>query len=168
MTDFIVESMGQSHNIIHYSKLIRDWKTGDSKGFGFIEFTDPIYATVCIETCEGKVLGGREILVNQGKKKDADPAVYIKEKKAKKETEDEQIISNALDEAANTNASDELLDEIDAALFSEEDFEDGDEEFMFDRKIEYEGEVDPNLNREQRREASRRLKRKRPTNKGFG
>ena len=72
------------------------------------------------------------------------------------------------DEAANTNASDELLDEIDAALFSEEDFEDGDEEFMFDRKIEYEGEVDPNLNREQRREASRRLKRKRPTNKGFG
>jgi len=52
--NFILDTMGQSRMVLHSFKVIREWKTGKSKGYGFVEFTDPIYATVCMDVCNGK------------------------------------------------------------------------------------------------------------------
>lgn len=186
--NFILDTMGQSRMVLHSFKVIYDWKTGKSKGYGFVEFTDPIYASVCMDVCNGKKLNGRPIRVDQGKKKDAEDQVFIKKKK-KPETEEEKAISSALDEAENDGNDDgdnemEDLDldkdgvalfgdnddiELDAILFGlAADSDDEDDGIFLERPSKFEGEIDPDLNREQRREASRRLKRKKIPTKGFG
>jgi len=184
LANFILETMGQSRMILHSFKVISDWKTGKSKGYGFLEFTDPIYATVCMEVCNGKKLNGRPIKVSQGKKKDEEDAVYIKKKRKNAESEEEEVISSALDEAEGTG--DELeLDEDGIAIFDDSndddleldamlfglDLDDDDEQddgVFLERASKYEEDIDENLNREQRRDAARRRKRKKMPSKGFG
>jgi nucleolin len=196
---FILNTMGESKMILHRSKVITDWKTDKSKGYGFIEFTDPIYSTVCMDVCSGKMFNGRAITVDQGKKKDQDNPIWLqkwKQKKAAREaaeadlTEEERAIVTGLEEAENDYEADELdVDEdgvaifggggndedleLDAKLFgivagADDDNEEDDGVFLettFRDKFE---EVDPNLNREQRREAAKRIKRKKLPHKGFG
>eukprot|EP00980_Cylindrotheca_fusiformis_P013320 scaffold3389_cov119-Cylindrotheca_fusiformis.AAC.12 len=172
---FILKTMGQSKVVLHSSKVIYDWKTGKSKGYGFVQFIDPIYATVCMDQCSGKLLGGRPLSVSQGKKKEQENELYLKKKKNKPETEEEAVISSALDEAESDEeipvfgGSDEDL-ELDAALFGiVGDDDDGEDDGVFlESRSRYDDDVDPNLNREQRREAARRLKRKKLPSKGFG
>ena len=49
---WLSDQMGQPPAVLLTEcKVIRDWKTGKSKGFGFAVFTEPIYATVCIDKC---------------------------------------------------------------------------------------------------------------------
>lgn len=48
------------------SRIITDRESGRSRGFGFIEVEDQAVDQV-IETMNGKVLGGREIIVNEAK-----------------------------------------------------------------------------------------------------
>merc|ERR1712238_540140 len=55
-------------------------------GYGFVEFTDPIYASVCMDVCNGKKFNGRPIKVDQGKKKDVEDLVFIKKNKKLKMT----------------------------------------------------------------------------------
>jgi len=183
--NFILDTMGQSRMVLHSFKVIYDWKTGKSKGYGFVEFTDPIYASVCMDVCNGKKLNGRPIKVDQGKKKDVEDQVFIKKNK-KPETEEEKSISSALDEAENDdddyetekletdkdgvalfNDNDDI--ELDAILFGlAADSDDEDDGIFLERPSKFEEEIDPDLNREQRREASRKLKRKKLPTKGFG
>jgi len=194
--------MGQSRMVLHSFKVIREWKTGKSKGYGFVEFTDPIYATVCMDVCNGKKLNGRQVRLDQGKKKDSEEhQLFLDKKRKKAETEEEKAISSALDEAENDDEDDDdddddyeaedlEIDEDGAALFGDnndddieldallfgiaadnEDYYEGDEEddgIFLERPNKFEGEIDPDLNREQRREAARKLKRKKPPSKGFG
>jgi len=54
------------------AKLIKDWKTGASKGYAFIQFLDPVYATCCIELCKGRKIRGREVRFRQGVRKGKD------------------------------------------------------------------------------------------------
>lgn len=184
LANFILDTMGQSRMALHSFKVIKDWKTGKSKGYGFIEFTDPIYATVCMDVCNGKKLNGRPIKVSQGKKKDEEDQVYIKKNRKKAETEEDKVISGALDEAEDD--TDELeLDEDGVAVFddvNDEDLEldamlfgldldDDDEQddgIFLERSTKYEEDIDENLNREQRRDAARRRKKKKLPSKGFG
>ena len=178
LADFVVSTMGQSKLAVHSSKVIYDWKTGKSKGYGFMIFTDPIYATVCMEVVNGKKLNNRALTVSQGKKKDQENQLYLKKKKKSPETDEDRAIQSAL-EAAESDDDDDIPVfggndddlELDAALFGiaaadEDDDEEYDGVFL-ERKPIYE-DMDPNLNREQRREAARRLKRKKLPHKGFG
>jgi len=182
--NFILDAMGQSRMVLHSFKVIYDWKTGKSKGYGFVEFTDPIYASVCMDVCNGKKFNGRPIKVDQGKKKDVEDLVFIKKNK-KPETEEEKSISSALDEAENDDDYDtEELEtdkdgvalfgdnddmELDAILFGlAADSDDEDDGIFLERPSKFEEDIDPDLNREQRREASRKLKRKKLPTKGFG
>ena len=188
---FILETMGQTRMVLHSFKVIRDWKTGKSKGYGFVEFTDPIYATVCMEVCNGKKLNGRPIRIDQGKKKDVDDQVSFNKKKKtnKLETEEDRAISSALNEAEsdddddsghnddneyslfNDNIDDDDI-ELDAALFGlvADDDEEDDDGIFLERPSKYDedDELGEDLNREQRREAARRRKRKKKASKGFG
>jgi RNA recognition motif-containing protein len=194
MTSFILNTMGQSKLILHSSKVIYDWKTGKSKGFGFVEFTDPIFATICMDVCNGKMFNGRTVTVSQGKKKDQENELYlIKNKKKGAQSEEESVISSALEQAeSNVDDNDEYeaeelsFDEdgiaifgnndsenleLDAKLFgiaSDDDDDDDVDGIFLERPSKYHIDVDPNLNREQRREAARRIKRKKLPHKGFG
>lgn len=185
---FILDTMGQTRMNVHACKVIEDWKTGKSKGYGFVEFTDPIFATVCMDVVNGQKLNGRPVTVSQGRKKDQDQQLYIKKKRKDAESEEEEAISTALDEAESEeeeyededmdvddngvaifgNNSDEDM-ELDAMLFglADDDDDEGVDGIFLERKPIYE-DMDPNLNREQRREAGRRLKRKKLPHKGFG
>lgn len=48
------------------SRIITDRESGRSRGFGFIEVEDQA-VDIVIESMNGKVLGGREIIVNEAK-----------------------------------------------------------------------------------------------------
>jgi len=177
MEEFILGTMGQSRLVLHSSKVIHDWKTGKSKGFGFMVFSDPIYATVCMEVCSGKKLDGRPLSVSQGKKKDQENQLYIKKKKKAPETDEEAAIASALelaesedDEIPVFGGSDDDL-ELDAKLFGITADDEGDDDdydgIFLERKPIY-ADMDENMNREQRREAARRMKRTKLPSKGFG
>jgi len=195
LSRFVLDAMGGHRIILHSSKIITDWKTGKSKGYGFIVFTDPIYATVAMEVVHGKLLDGRPVTVDQGKKKDQETLIYLKKKRKVAETDEEMVINSALEDAESEEEDeDEELDvdedgihtfggddedfELDAKLFGisgdddDDDFGDDDDDDGYDgvfleRKPIYE-DMDPNLNRKQRREAARRLKRTKLPHKGFG
>lgn len=55
--------------LLNAVKLVRDWRTGRSKGYAFVEFADPIYATLCIDKCDNKDFHGRMVSVAQGVRK---------------------------------------------------------------------------------------------------
>ena len=169
---FVLTTMGQSRFILHSAKIIRDWKTGKSKGYGFCIFTDPIYATVCIEVVNGKPFEGRAVSVGQGKKKDDENQLYLKKKRKKPVDAEEASIASALDEAESDDDGEEDIpvdgdSQLEASNFDMEDELDDDEDIFLERRQVYD-EVDPKLNREQRREAQRKLKRKKMPHKGFG
>jgi hypothetical protein len=177
LTAHILNTMGQSKIVMKPAKVIRDWKTGKSKGYGFAVFSDPMYATVCMESVNGKMLEGRALTVDQGKKKDLDNQLYLKKKKKVPVDEEEAAIVEALDEA-ESEEEDQILHifgdtdddiELDAILFGLQDDDDEDDidGIFLEKHFKYE-EVDPNLNREQRREAQKKSKRKKKANNGFG
>jgi len=181
---FLKATLGNLHNV-ESVKIISDWKTGISKGYGFVQFMDPIYATSAMEIIKGKKLMGRVVRFDQGKEKEDDEkrVLFIKKRERKSlrdgvDTED-SVIDGALDEV-------EAMDEVEATLndFDTEDDdllfedEDDDEDDLLDgwyeqkygnKKWEDLSEEEANnLNREQRREAQRlKPKRKKPAN-GFG
>jgi len=47
--------------------LMRDRVSGEPRGFGFVEITDPAAAGTAIETCNGKSFMGRAVVVNEAK-----------------------------------------------------------------------------------------------------
>lgn len=190
LQDFVLQTMGQSSLVLHSTKIIREWKTGISKGYGFCIFTDPIYATVCMDVVNSKELTGRLVSVSQGKKKpDEKFLLYLEQKRLRKEARsaEEAAIESGLEQAESNDEdedeqgvstfrqdiSDDDDLELDALLFGmqgdDDDNEDDLDGIFLERGQIYDDEdIDPNLNREQRREAGRRLKRKKLPHKGFG
>jgi len=184
LAKFILATMGQSRMVLHSYKVIKDWKTGKSKGYGFVEFTDPIYATVCMDVCNGKKLNGRPIKVSQGKKKDEVDQVHVKRKKKEEKKAEERVVSSALNETEDHSTNIDV-DETGIAIFNDSDYGDleldailfgldvdeddeHDDGVFLERRSRYEDSTDENLNREQRRDAQRRRKRKKLRPKGFG
>lgn len=55
----IFEVMGKVESV----KLVKDKKTGKSKGYGFVEMTDKKEAMEAIKTLDGKEVGGRNLRV---------------------------------------------------------------------------------------------------------
>mmetsp|Transcript_21875 Transcript_21875/g.52048 ORF Transcript_21875/g.52048 Transcript_21875/m.52048 type:complete len:286 (+) Transcript_21875:62-919(+) len=180
LAKFILDTMGQSRMALHSHKVIRDWKSGKSKGYGFVEFTDPIYATVCMDVCNGKKLNGRPVRVSQGKKKDEVDQVFVEKKMKRRRSAEENVIGSALDESEDLeldedgvavfDKSDDEDLELDAILFGIElaDDDEQDDGVFLERSSKYEEIDDENLNREQRRDTKRRRKKKKLPSKGFG
>uniref|UniRef100_A0A7S3VGL6 RRM domain-containing protein n=1 Tax=Chaetoceros debilis TaxID=122233 RepID=A0A7S3VGL6_9STRA len=186
--DFLMKELGNLHNV-ESVKIISDWKTGISKGYGFIQFMDPIYATSSIEIIKGKKLMGRVIRLDQGMKKDADKnrVLFVKrrERKLEESTEEteEGVIDGALDEVEDMENDEEdeyvlssdFKDDDDDRLFDDVDDDDDDlldgwyEDFYGTSKWEELTEEEAEgLNREQRREAQRLKPKKRLPATGFG
>jgi RNA recognition motif. (a.k.a. RRM, RBD, or RNP domain) len=104
------EVMGypHSHYLIHECKIIVDWKTGKSKGYGFIVFTEPIYASVCIDKfqTQGIQLQGRTVTASQGIKKET-ATVLLQSQQRRRRYQDEPLRT---DEDAIAAGVEEALD----------------------------------------------------------
>ena len=164
--DFLEDNLGHTRNVRSVD-IIRDWKTGDSKGYGFVLFVDPIYATCAMEFCKNKSLFGRILTLSQGKKKFDSNVLFVKKKKKKKQVDPETAaIEEGLQQVEDFDSVD------DAVLFADEDNDDDDgfdgffEDFYPD-KFEELTEEEQQLNREQRRDLKRRRKRRKLPHKGF-
>ena len=57
-------------------KIIKDFDSGRSKGFGFVEMETEDEANVCVEQMDGKEVDGRAIKVNIAREREARPKRY--------------------------------------------------------------------------------------------
>jgi len=180
LSDWVCGQMGLPPALLlKECKIVRDWKTGQSKGYGFVHFTDAIHATVCIDKCNGKDLGGRSLTVSQGKRK-GDATLVFLEKKKKGATQpvdgDEEAIRAGILESAEDDdgveAEEEFykLDPEEAAILRRLD-----PDLIPESELSDEGFVDEvddgdsdSMNRAQRRQAARDKKRRKLPTKGFG
>jgi hypothetical protein len=167
-------------------KVIRDWKTSKSKGYGFVVFTEAIHGTVCIDKCNGQPFYGRLLSVGQGKKKDTDPIVFKKKNKAPADSEEAAIQAGMAEASLRLDPMEalmlrqldpDLVDddfEKDDGLFDEGELDDDEIDGIFcegegdDDDMDEDVENETPMNRERRREAARLRKKKKPVNKGFG
>jgi hypothetical protein len=118
LSAWICNEMGMPHHILlNECKIVKDWKTGTSKGFGFVVFTEAVYATVCIDKCHGQQLNGRSITVRQGGKKQADNVVYVKKNKAIPANSEESAIQQGIEQAGD-NDDDSSDDSDDSGDYS--------------------------------------------------
>ncbi|KAL7529407.1 hypothetical protein ACHAXR_002952 [Thalassiosira sp. AJA248-18] len=86
-------------------KIIRDWKTGNSKGYGFMQFYEPMVATSAMESVnKGNNLNkggawkikGRKIRLDQGARKESEEEKLLKKKiKDKKKKQQQQQESSS-------------------------------------------------------------------------
>ena len=172
-------------NSVESVKIIHDWKTNKSKGFGFVQFYDPIFATSAMESIKNKKLKGRVIRLDQGRKKDdlENRILFVKKREKRNESTDEEtrVIDGALNEveASEINQQpkyslEDFEDEEDKILFGENEDSDDDEFDGWFEEIyggskweELDEEEAKDKNREQRREAQRLKPRKKLPKKGF-
>jgi len=166
--------------LLHELKIVKDWKTGRSKGYGFVVFTQPIHATVCLDTCQGKSLYGRILTVGQGKKKQDAQQIFVKEERSEPADADERAIEAGMRIAEDPNDDDDeddddekwILDPEEAAILRRldpdlvDDYYDDEEDEGVDPSSATTGSS--TMNRAQRREAARGNKRKKLPSKGFG
>jgi RNA recognition motif-containing protein len=78
---------------IHNIQLVTDWKSGDSKGYAFVQFTQPVFATLCLQELNGKQFLGRALVVK--------PALAKSESPLRKLQRQEQAHQKALRRALN-------------------------------------------------------------------
>jgi len=189
---FLKQHLG-SLSTVESVKIIQDWKTNKSKGYGFVQFVEPMFATSAMESIKNKKLKGRVLRLDQGRKKDDlnNRVLFVKKREriADKPNVDEEdrVIDGALDEVDKMRNDDE-----DDDVYSVEDFEDDADDLMFgddgddddddddgidgwyeemygsSKWEELDEEEAKNKNREQRREAQRLKPRKKLPRKGFG
>ena len=55
------------------ARVIRDYETGRSRGFGFVEMANDSQAQSAIEALNGVEMGGRKIVVNEAKPRQPRP-----------------------------------------------------------------------------------------------
>jgi len=166
--EFLKVNLGGLQNV-ESVKIITDWKTGKSKGYGFVQFMEPIFATSAMEMIKGKKIMGRVIRLDQGKKKDDDEKRILFVKKRERaddktvdvETED-SVIDSALDQVEgledrygdnemnqeNVNDDDDGGDGSELKVFKMGDFDDQNDSLIFgdemedDEEFDYDGELD--------------------------
>jgi RNA recognition motif-containing protein len=68
-TEESVRSLFQPYGAIERVSLVTDRDTGRSRGFAFVEMTDPAEADRAIEALNGTDLGGRALNVNEARPK---------------------------------------------------------------------------------------------------
>lgn len=68
-TEAELRTVFEAHGIVQSINLIKDKKTGNSKGFGFIEMPRPGEAKVAMKTLNGKDVAGNKIRVKKAEPK---------------------------------------------------------------------------------------------------
>lgn len=68
-TDSSLSNTFQAHGNVISSRVITDKETGRSRGFGFVE-VDDADAEKIVEAMNSTDFGGRQIVVNEAKKRD--------------------------------------------------------------------------------------------------
>jgi RNA recognition motif. (a.k.a. RRM, RBD, or RNP domain) len=153
---------------LHDVKVVTDWKTGQSKGYGFCVFTDPMYATLFIDKGHHQIWNGRKVTISQGAKKPADNQLFVK-KKAKlaiAQSEEDQAILSAVQVAEDEDEQEDYIDDEELALLRLLD-----PDLVPGRTNTFESdddETNSSMNRAQRRQVERGKKRTKPQSKGFG
>jgi len=185
MEEFFRKELGGLDNV-ESMKIIFDYQTRKSKGYGFIQFMDPIFATYAMVHIKGKKLKGRVIQLNQGRKKNdlEDRKLFVKKRTRDKSALDDEalVIDKALDQVEEVECQ-----QREDVVYTSGDFDDGDDDALFDDDSDDEDGVDgifeefyerskweqlddeimKKLNRDQRREAQRRKPRQKLPHKGF-
>jgi len=67
--DDLMELFGQ-YGEVQEAIIIKDRMSGRSKGFGFVTFAEDADADKAMEALNGKDLNGRELVVNEARKKE--------------------------------------------------------------------------------------------------
>jgi hypothetical protein len=114
LSSWICEQMGMpEHILLNECKIVSDWKTGVSKGFGFCVFTEAVYATVCIDKCHNLMLEGRAVTVKQGVKKAVDNVLYVKKNNNNvSQNPEEDAITSGINDASDIDSdSDSVSDD---------------------------------------------------------
>lgn len=182
LCQFIETQLGLPRSmILQQAKIVKHWKTGHSKGYGFLTFSDPVYATQCLEKLHGTMYRDRMLTVKQAQsqkqvaeleriaqeyerkqrqraqrgndspEKEEDMVVYSPEEIAMLKLLDPDLVPDLPEEVMVDDFDDEDDDEVDGVLV--EDTDESEEESM---------------NRQQRREAAKRRKKVKRPSKGFG
>ena len=63
----ITDFFGQAGVTVDSVNVMRDRFTGEARGFGFVEINDDASANRAIETCNGRELMGRALVVNEAR-----------------------------------------------------------------------------------------------------
>lgn len=73
-TDSELQEMFSQHGEVRKAQVIIDRETGRSRGFGFVEMADDQQAQTAIAAMNGQDMGGRKLVVNEAKPREARPA----------------------------------------------------------------------------------------------
>ena len=65
-----------SFGAIGTATVIVDPRKGRSRGFGFVEFLDPMHGKAAIAGMNGREIGGRKLVVNEARSRDAASSGY--------------------------------------------------------------------------------------------
>ncbi|KAL7561239.1 hypothetical protein ACA910_004160 [Epithemia clementina (nom. ined.)] len=119
LEDWLSEQLGvPAPLLLKQCKVVQDWQTQISKGYGFAVFSEPIYATVCLEKCHGMMVAGRTLTVSPGFKKMPDPAIYLEKKRQKAKDREEAAIQAGIMDASSSSppVKSEGMDPMDARM----------------------------------------------------
>ena len=141
--------------LLKQCKVVHDWQTQKSKGYGFAVFTEPIYATVLLEKCRrGSQWQGRRLTVSAGYKKQPDPKLYVQQKLQKAKDRQERAIQEGIQEASPSTTKRPrmdpeeayLLQRLDPDLIDQDDDDDDDnEEYDLDDDDDFSGELEEDV-----------------------
>eukprot|EP00919_Chromeraceae_sp_WS-2016_P064397 GHVR01152417.1.p1 GENE.GHVR01152417.1~~GHVR01152417.1.p1 ORF type:complete len:230 (+),score=54.41 GHVR01152417.1:28-690(+) len=67
VTDDVLASAFRKFDSYQRSKVVRDKRTGKSRGYGFVSFREPEDMLKCLNTMQGVYIGNRPILVKRSK-----------------------------------------------------------------------------------------------------
>jgi RNA recognition motif-containing protein len=67
VNDKTLQETFEAHGAVISAKIITDRETGRSRGFGFVEMTNPTDAEKAIRSLNNSELDGRNIVVNEAK-----------------------------------------------------------------------------------------------------
>jgi len=72
-TDDELQDLFAQHGTVTSARVIRDHDSGQSKGFGFVEFEDDAAAQAAIGALNEQEFGGRRIVVNEARPQENRP-----------------------------------------------------------------------------------------------
>jgi hypothetical protein len=175
LDEFLVSQLGVPAALLIYRRnIVRDWKTNQSKGYAFVEFSEAHYGTLAIDKLHNQMLGDRRIVVRQGMRQAPDTVLMVKKQRATALTDEERAIKRGLQEA-EAEDDEEFLDpeaaralrQLDPDLLPDSMKAEVAAAALVDAEGNEPIDLDT-MNRVKRREIAKRNKKKKKKGTGFG